>query len=124
MLNSIGRLQHLVEPRAVSDRISAAYTTSPPSFDRQDLWYVEILMVFALGQLLKGELSSITMLPGATWYTEAVCLLPEFATLRTAGPVAVEIMGLMAMYLQCADRREDAYLYVGSQLPIRLCNRR
>ncbi|KAL6230481.1 hypothetical protein BDW75DRAFT_65360 [Aspergillus navahoensis] len=36
----------------------------------------------------------------------------------SAGALGIEVMGLIAFYLQCADRKEDAYIYAGMGLRI------
>lgn len=112
VLASIGRLQHLFEPRTFSDQLSLRYQGPPVDFDTSDLWHLELALVFALGYLLQGESKDHTSIPGAQLYVEVENRLPGAAALRRQGMVAIEILGLMAFYLQCADRRDDAYIYV------------
>lgn len=117
VLSSIGRLQHLIDPRSFSDKLSTIYEV--PEEQRQQhlaygLWYVEILMVFALGRLLQGHKQDNNSFPGAEYFLEAVDKLPSLCALRNAGTLAIEIMGLFAFFLQCSDRKDDAYVYVSS----------
>ncbi|KAL7908500.1 fungal-specific transcription factor domain-containing protein [Trichoderma velutinum] len=110
VLNSLGSLQHLFEPRSFADRLSLAYEGGSACINKQDFWYLEYLMVLALGELLLGKLRTNQVLPGMDYYLEAVDYLPNFTALRSRGVMAIEVLALMAFYLQCADRRSDAYL--------------
>lgn len=112
VLRSVGKLQHLFEPRALSDRLSMTYAQPPSPTHAKDMWYIELLMVFALGELLQGRLRSGVIFPGADFYLEAEKHLPEFSSLRENGIQAVEVIGMMTFFLQCADCRDDAYVYV------------
>lgn len=109
VLNSLGNLQHLFEPRAFCDRLSESYAAT---VDKTDIWYVELLIVLAVGELLQGKPRSDGTLPGADLYVEAETRLPGIMTLRRKGMMAIEILGTMAFFLQCADLRDDAYIYV------------
>lgn len=106
--SSLGTVQHLVDPRSFSDQLASTNEPKEP----RGLWEIECLLVFAIGELLQGKLQPDTVLPGARYFQEAVNRVPGFAALRAAGTVGVEIMGLAAFYLQCADCKEDAYIYV------------
>lgn len=116
MLESVGKLQHLFDPRQFSDRLSISYEDGSLRVDPRDLWYVELLMVFALGELLRGTLKNKASLPGKVYFCEARQRVPDFLALRSSGVLGVEIMGLLAFYSQCADRRDDAYVYAGVAL--------
>lgn len=111
-LSSLGTVQHLLDPRSFSDRLASAGDTGLQR--PRSLWDVEFLLVFAIGELLQGVVPRNSALPGARYFRDAVGRLPGFLTLRAAGTVGVEIMGLAAFYLQCADCKEDAYVYVGA----------
>lgn len=112
VLSSVGRLQQLLEPRAFSDRLYAAYEECPAQFQVTDLWHVEVLMVLALGELLQGRMNGDQVFPGMQYYAEAERCLPNLVMLRKTGILAIEILTMMAFYLQCADRRDDAYVHV------------
>lgn len=112
VLSSLGTVQHLLDPRSFSDRLASM---DEVGLQRpRNLWDVEFLLVFAIGELLQGIMPRDSALPGARYFRDAVSHLPGFLTLRAAGAVGVEIMGLAAFYLQCADCKEDAYVYVGT----------
>jgi proline utilization trans-activator len=112
VLTSIGSLQHLIDPRLFFDRLSSLYEEDSSRAHTDDLCYVEVLMVFALGELLQGKMEEGSSFPGATYFLEAVSRLPSLCNLRKSGTLAIEIMGLFAFFLQCSDRKDDAYVYV------------
>lgn len=122
VLNSIGSLQHLIDPRSFSDKISMFYEGGTERKSIGDLCYVEILMVFALGGLLRGKPTKGSSFPGAEYFMEATNSLPSICTLRKAGGIAIEIMGLFAFFLQCSDRKEDAYVHAGIALRLAVSN--
>jgi proline utilization trans-activator len=112
VVSSIGSVQHLIDPRSFSDRLSSFYEDESCKNYAIDLSHVEMLMVFALGGLLQGKLKEGSTFPGAEYFLEAVNNLPSLCTLRKADVLAIEVMGLVAFFLQCSDRKDDAYVYV------------
>ena len=112
VLASIGNLQHLIDPRSFSDRLQRFYDQTPEHSIPKDLFYVQALMVFALGGLLQGKLREGSSFPGDGYFLESVNLLPSLCTLRNSGTIAVETLGLFAFFLQCSDRKDDAYVHV------------
>ena len=112
VMSSVGKLQHLFDPRTFADRFSRDYGGIVDGTYSVDAWYVELLLVLAVGALLKGRKSGTDILPGAQLFTEATMRCPGLIQLRAAGTLGVEINGLSAFFLQCADRKDDAYIYV------------
>ena len=112
VLTSLGTVQHLLDPRLFSDRLASVEEVGMQR--PRSLWDVEFLLVFAIGELLQGIMPRDSALPGARYFQDAISHLPGFLNLRPAGTVGVEIMGLAAFYLQCADCKEDAYVYVST----------
>ncbi|KAJ4983091.1 hypothetical protein SVAN01_11430 [Stagonosporopsis vannaccii] len=123
VVGSIGSVQHLIDPRAFSDNLSIFYDHDQTANPVIRLQHVEMLMVFALGNLLQGKLSGESSFPGATYFLNAVNHLPSLCTLRRAGTLAIETMGLFAFFLQCSDRKDDAYAYAGVALRLGIMNR-
>ncbi|KAF3019912.1 hypothetical protein E8E15_003341 [Penicillium rubens] len=116
VMSSVGKLQHLFDPRTFADRFSRDYGRIVDGTYSVDAWYVELLLVLAVGALLKGRKSGTDILPGAQLFTEATMRCPGLIQLRAAGTLGVEINGLSAFFLQCADRKDDAYIYAGTAL--------
>ncbi|KAK5729329.1 hypothetical protein LTR17_012054 [Elasticomyces elasticus] len=113
MVASIGRLQHLAEPRSLSHKLSETYRTQYGTHTIDGIWYVELLLVFAIGQLLQGETRDVDgQPPGFAYFEQAMDRLPNSCTLQRSGTIGIEIMGFITFYLQCSDRKDDAYVYV------------
>ncbi|CAN9181964.1 unnamed protein product [Alternaria alternata] len=118
VLAFIGSLQHLIDPRSFSDKLCSFYEDDSNRTGIDDLCYIEILMVFALGELLQGKMEEGSTFPGATYFLEAVSCLPSLCDLRKSGTLAIEIMGLFAFFLQCSDRKDDARLAAATGNPV------
>ncbi|KAL4871699.1 hypothetical protein BDV12DRAFT_18414 [Aspergillus spectabilis] len=114
---SIGNLQHLFDPRSFSDRLAAVYDRDESMF-QDGKSTAEILMVLAVGRLLQGSIDENEPFPGFNFFSEALKYVQNLSSVHAAGALGVEIMGLIAFYLQCADRKEDAYIYAGMGLRI------
>ena len=113
MLTSIGRLQHLVDPKTLNSRLLKTYRVDMPDVCVEALWYVELLLVFAIGQLLEGQSTAVLgRQPGCAYFQEAMDLLPNLYTLREAGTLGIEILALVTFFLQCSNQKEDAYVHV------------
>lgn len=115
-MNSVGKLQHLFDPRVFSDRLSRDYMQINKGYRPEDAWDVELLLVLAVGALLKGHKTGTDSFPGVNLFTEANLRFPDLIQLRASGTLGVEICGLSAFFLQCADRKEDAHIYVRGHL--------
>jgi proline utilization trans-activator len=115
MVASIGRLQHLAEPRSLSHKLSETYRTQCGTHFIDGTWYLELLLVFAIGQLLQGEAQDVDgQPPGFAYFQQAMDLLPNPCILQGLGAIGIEITGFITFYLQCSDRKDDAYVYVRS----------
>lgn len=111
-LDHLGTVQHHVDPRDFTKRTALLYSDLGARGTSSGVFYLTFLLVMAIGELLQGSSEGNEELPGARYYQEALNRLPGFSALRNYGVVAVEIMSLIAFYLQCADSKEDAYVYV------------
>ena len=113
MLASIGRLQHLAEPGILNQRLSETYQPGPGRVE--GLWYVQLSLVFAIGRLLDGEAPDVDdQPPGYEYFLQAMDLLPNACVLQGAESLGIEITAMITFYLQCSERKDDAYVYVGT----------
>lgn len=120
-LNYLGTVQHLIDPREFSDKMAAIYEAGASQRIVSTLWHVEFLLVMAIGELLQGLGQHDGPLPGAQYFQEALSRLPGITALRSAGVLAIEVLCLAAFYLQCADCKEDAYVYVSFRAIFHTC---
>ncbi|PWY96653.1 hypothetical protein BO94DRAFT_17051 [Aspergillus sclerotioniger CBS 115572] len=65
----------------------------------------------AMAQLMNVEDPS-SQPPGASSFAESMKRLPPLHQLGEEGVIAVEILTLVATYLQWWDRKHDAHLYI------------
>ncbi|KAH6957361.1 hypothetical protein DER45DRAFT_569686 [Fusarium avenaceum] len=117
---NVGISQHLFDARAFSDNLSLLFDNDTADDKVPELWYAECLLVFAIGRLLQAKWDNRSQLPGDEFFQEAIKRLPDMSGLRRQGVLAIELMGLCALYLQISDRKEDAYLYASTALRLSL----
>lgn len=97
----------------INQKLTETYSAQSEDHATPTTWYVELLLVFAIGQLLDGQTRSIhDQPPGYTYFQQAMDILPNACTLQNEGTLGVEIMALATFYLQCSDRKDDAYVNV------------
>ena len=75
------------------------------------LWFVEYLLILAYGKALLSH-PDRSSVPGSDIAARAMALLPDAAQLHEAGPHAIEVLALVALYFQSIDMRATAYQYV------------
>ncbi|OHE97723.1 hypothetical protein CORC01_06928 [Colletotrichum orchidophilum] len=127
----IGYTQHHIDTREFSDRLAFFYAnlgdTSQATSQAQMPWYLEMLLVFAIGKLFSGgfdgegggggdEKSGRPVTPGSSMFAHVQARLPSLSELYSLGKLGIEIHALAAVYLQNANRKEEAYLYISSAL--------
>lgn len=117
VLAYIGQSLHPFDSRAFSDRLSTFY--EDPNYENclQDLEITQILLVFALGIHIERKPKGEADLPGHNLFFRAMKRVPNLVKLRCSGTLGIEVMGLVAFFLQSLDRKEDAYIYVGDDCP-------
>jgi proline utilization trans-activator len=108
----IGISQYPFDARVISDYLTLLYQDPKDGKQLDCLRFAEVMLVFALGRLLRGECEDETRFPGASFFLEATKRIPDLSTLRNEGTLEVETLGLMALYLQGSDLKDDAYIYV------------
>ncbi|KAH7151734.1 hypothetical protein B0J13DRAFT_247363 [Dactylonectria estremocensis] len=113
----IGQTQNHFDQRELSDRIGLLYATMNDPLQSRDLWYLEIIIIIAVGKLFTKKVDDDgTKLPGTSLFEFAHQNFPSISVHYAHGRLGVEIHALMAMYLQMVDRKEEAYLYISTAL--------
>lgn len=120
-ISTSGDIYHFFDQRLFADRLISFYRSPTNSTNPNDLWYIELLLVLAIGQLFSGDSGTDIDPPGATYFLEAKLLLPNNDSLRKSETLGVEILCLMSFYLQCCDQKEDAYINVRASCLISSC---
>ncbi|CAG8232124.1 unnamed protein product [Penicillium salamii] len=91
---------------------------------KQTAWYTEYLLVMAMAKLMDVE-QHTSQPPGSELFTEALGRLPPLHLLNDGGVLMVEILTLIATYLQWCDQKIDAYMHIGIALRLSIalgCN--
>ncbi|KAJ5383894.1 hypothetical protein N7517_001805 [Penicillium concentricum] len=123
----LGVSQHFFDPRSFSDDLMLLFQ-SPETRQQQisSPWFTEYLLVMAMAKLMDVK-HPTSQTPGTDLFAEALKRLPPLHHMGGEGVVAVEILTLIATYLQWCDRKHDAYLYIGLALRLAIalgCNLR
>ncbi|THC94113.1 hypothetical protein EYZ11_006402 [Aspergillus tanneri] len=113
----LGVNQHFFDPRSFCDSMVLLFQT-PETWEQQKrtTWYTEYLLVMAMAKLMDVEQSTCQP-PGSDLFAEALRRLPPLHLLGGEGVITVEILTLIATYLQWCDRKHDAYLHVFHPFP-------
>ncbi|KAJ5728754.1 uncharacterized protein N7483_003262 [Penicillium malachiteum] len=109
----LGDAQHYFDARDLSDQLMVFYRNNFDEIQRTSLWYLHILLVFAIGKLLRGDLDGTAGPPGYDLFKEALRLLPGISEIRAHGVAGIEILALVAVYYQNIDRKDDAASHIG-----------
>lgn len=119
---NVGISQQMFDTRQFSDNISLLYQDTNADIQIPELWITEMLLVFAIGRLLLAKHDNNGDLPGTQFFQEAMKRMPVMTELRKRGILGVEVVGLVGMYLQIADLKDDAYLYANMALRLAISN--
>ncbi|KAE8331808.1 hypothetical protein BDV39DRAFT_200953 [Aspergillus sergii] len=112
----LGVSQHFFDPRTFSDSMVLLFQDEQTQeHQMHTIWFTEYLLVMAMAKLMDVEDPS-SQPPGASLFAEAMRRLPPLHQLGEEGAITVEILTLIATYLQWCDRKHDAYLYIGLAL--------
>ncbi|OJJ34682.1 hypothetical protein ASPWEDRAFT_474326 [Aspergillus wentii DTO 134E9] len=109
----IGETQHHFDLRDFSDRLCAFYGN--PS-DKKTPWFLQMLLVLAIGKLFAGDFDDRDELPGSKLFEYAHQNLPTLGELYALDVLGVEILALVAVYLQNLNRKDEAYIYISTSL--------
>lgn len=89
------------------------YADASAKVQQSRLWFVQYLVVMALGQgFLQHRGMSVDRFPGANYFSRALSLLPETHVLYEDSVLATEALALIALYFYCLDMKQSAYSYV------------
>ncbi|KAJ5651728.1 hypothetical protein N7507_009154 [Penicillium longicatenatum] len=121
----LGVSQHFFDSRSFSDQMGLLFQTAESQEQqKQTTWYTEYLLVMAMAKLMDVE-QPTSQPPGSELFSKALKCLPPLHNFGKEGVIVVEILTLVATYLQWCDRKHDAYLYIGLALRLAIalgCN--
>ena len=112
----IGHTQNYIDAREIADMIGLLYANQDNTTYTESLWTMELLLIFAIARLFTGdfggELHRTDSFPGYSLFDFVRGRIPPLSQLYSIGRVGVEVMALVAVYLQNIYRKEEAYVYV------------
>lgn len=109
----IGQSQSHYDSREIADRVGMLYENIEDTTKCCELWYLELMLVFAVGKLFSANSEREEQgLPGKDLFDAAEKHFPSMSVQYANGRLGVELNALMAVYLQMVNRSEEAYLYV------------
>lgn len=120
----VGQTQSLYDSRALLDRLEAFYATPDDASHARALWFLQLMIIFALGKLLLGEFDNgedPDGPPGMKIFGFAMRNLPALGEQYDQGRLGVETFALVALYLQNVDRHGEAYVYVSDTSSLSDC---
>lgn len=80
--------------------------------DGSRLWFVQFLLVLALGKALLSQSKNKRDPPAARLFTRAMSLMPDHGEMWKNSLMAIDVLCLTALYLYSIDHRESANVYV------------
>lgn len=109
----IGQSQTHYDLREISDRVGILYQNINDPAKPGELWYLQIILIFAVGKLYAAGLEKCGQtLPGKELFEFTERNFPPISVQFNSGRIGVEINAMMAMYLQMTNRKDEAHLYV------------
>ncbi|CAG8113139.1 unnamed protein product [Penicillium salamii] len=116
----IAQLYHLFDQKQFMNGLYQFYESSVPEPPQSKLWYIQYLLIIAFGKTFLMQKSADGIPPGAVFFARAMKLMPGIPGLYDDPLLSVEILCAAALYLQCLDHRNSAYVYLGIALRIAL----
>lgn len=109
----IGTIFAFLPQDAFEKRLKQAYSRPPDLANREEcLAYCQILLIFAHGQMYSvNQWSGNDGPPGFQYFKHALWLLPDIH--QEGSILFVEVLSLIAPYMQNLNRKDAAFLYIG-----------
>ena len=110
----IGQIYRLLEENAFIKNMQDFYQhkTAVDKAKESRVWFVQFLLVLALGTAFLSQPKNKTRPPGAKFFERAMSLMPDHGYLWRDGLMAIDVLALAGLYLYCIDHRESAHVYV------------
>lgn len=108
----VGRMFHIFDEDDFLEHQSRFYRESDATVADSRLWFIQFLLILAFGKAFTEDRHEDTSLPGSRLFVHAMESLPDIPGMLEDRLRAVEIFCAIALYLQAADMRNSACLYV------------
>ncbi|EXJ81855.1 hypothetical protein A1O1_07920 [Capronia coronata CBS 617.96] len=77
------------------------------------LWFVQFLLIVALGKAMLVVLKDPSTPPGSAWFQRAMSIMPDSVRLLREPTLAIQVLCLVTLFLMSIDMKEAAYGYIG-----------
>lgn len=108
----LGQTYRLFDESEFEKEIRAFYASDLPREQTSRLWITKFFMILAFGTAFHSLPTTSQEPPGGKFFKRAMALVPDTTTLWKNSLLAIEVLGLIALYLFCLDDRESANIYV------------
>lgn len=113
----VGQIFHLFDEANFIHQVREFYVNPAKYAGENKIWYVQFLAVLALAKAVgTNPAKGSRTLPGSEFFTRAMSLMPDSSYLFNDALTAIEALCIIALYLQSADMRNSAYIYVSLSL--------
>lgn len=109
------QLLHLFDEEDFNAKLQLFYANPDSTSAKDDLWYVNFLLIIAFGKALVQHRHQGPRPPGAGFFEEAQRLLPNTDALCREPIMAMEILCCIALYQHALDSRNAAHVTVREQ---------
>ncbi|KAB8259358.1 hypothetical protein BDV32DRAFT_159295 [Aspergillus pseudonomiae] len=113
-----GLIFHLFDETSFVARLYEFYRDPAENIHTAGLWFIQFLVIMALGKACIGLRTNGEALPGANLFLKAFMMLPDYCCLWREPSLSGELLCAMALYLQCIDWRVSAHNMIGQALRI------
>lgn len=113
-----GQLFHLFDDEEFHRKLQQFYSNPNQRERKSDLWYIHFLLILAFGKIFISQKVTGTRPSGSEFFHRAIEILPPAYILCQEPIASTEILCCIALYLQCFDHRQAAYIYVRLRMPL------
>ncbi|RDW93691.1 Zn(II)2Cys6 transcription factor [Aspergillus mulundensis] len=115
----LGQGYRFFESDLFTARMNRFYQTRPSEAAAEPrFWFVQFLMVLALGNAFLARPRSQKDPPGSKYFARAMAAMPPFTSTGKDSLLAIEALALVSLYLYAIDHREAAHVHIGQAIRI------
>jgi proline utilization trans-activator len=108
-----GSLYHLYNKDVFLQKLQEFYSERENGVQKPTvLWHIQMLLIFACGKSIIAREAFQSGPTGMSFFLPAIEGLPDIRTLQQEPVLSIEILCLLALFLEAADIRSGAYGYV------------
>lgn len=111
-----GQLFHLFDDEEFHRKLQQFYSNPNQRERKSDLWYIHFLLILAFGKIFISQKVTGTRPSGSEFFHRAIEILPPAYILCQEPIASTEILCCIALYLQCFDHRQAAYIYISQAM--------